>query len=68
MTEASIPPQPTRSLPDTAGSLPDGGEAAGGGPPAVPDSDPDDLVIEDLTDAAWPTVAPRICICTFSGE
>ncbi|WP_055552573.1 hypothetical protein [Streptomyces sp. NBRC 110028] len=68
MTKASIPTQPTRSLPYTARVLPDGGEAADGGPPAVADSDPDDLVIEDLTDAGWPTVAPRICICTFSGE
>ncbi|WP_063732606.1 hypothetical protein [Streptomyces sp. RTd22] len=66
MTEASIPPQP----------------AADGGVPAAPDPDPDpnaldalddlhgldDLVIEDLTHASWPAVAPRICICTFGGE
>lgn len=61
MTEASIPPQPT----------------ADGGVPAAPAPDPnalddlhdlDDLVIEDLTDASWPAVAPRICICTFGGE
>jgi hypothetical protein len=61
MTEASIPPQPT----------------ADGGVPAAPDPDLnalddlhdlDDLVIEDLADASWPAVAPRICICTFGGE
>ncbi|MFI0778427.1 hypothetical protein [Streptomyces sp. NPDC021212] len=66
MTEASIPPQPTQSLADTAGVVPDPGPD---GPDAPHDlTDLDDLVIEDLTDASWPVVAPRICICTFSGE
>ncbi|MFI0820458.1 hypothetical protein ACH4TX_31175 [Streptomyces sp. NPDC021098] len=61
MTEASIPPQPTRSPSD----------ADGGAPAAAPDTGLDgldDLVIEDLTGASWSAVAPRICICTFSGE
>lgn len=72
MTEASIPPQPTRSPSD----------ADGGAPAALATPDPglgvleglngpdglDDLVIEDLTGASWSVVAPRICICTFSGE
>jgi len=31
-------------------------------------ADLDDLVIEDLTDASWKAVAPRICICTFGAE
>lgn len=71
MTEASIPAQPTQSPSDADRPLPDGGEAsAGGAPEAGLDGldGLDDLVIEDLTDASWPTVAPRICICTFGGE
>jgi hypothetical protein len=66
MTEASIPPQPTQ--PGPAGLLPNGGDTADGGIRGALDAEPDDLVIEDLTDASWPAVTPRICICTFSGE
>ncbi|MFE2183490.1 hypothetical protein [Streptomyces sp. NPDC059455] len=28
----------------------------------------DDLVIEDLSDTAWPIPAPGICICTVGAE
>lgn len=63
MTEASIPSQPTQSPDCTARLLPDGR-----GAPAIPDIGLDDLVIEDLTGASWEAVAPRICICTVSGE
>lgn len=78
ITEASIPPQPTQSLADTAAvvagpgpdDLGDPGDMADlGGTADLGDLDDlDDLVIEDLTGASWPAVAPRICICTFSGE
>ncbi|MGW2331262.1 hypothetical protein ACWC5C_36655 [Streptomyces sp. NPDC001700] len=60
MTEASIPPQPTRS--------PDGTADLHGLHGLDTLHDLDDLVIEDLTTASWEAVAPRICICTVSGE
>ncbi|WP_432047556.1 hypothetical protein [Streptomyces asiaticus] len=33
-----------------------------------PPAEDDDLVIEDLSDAAWPIPAPGICICTVGAE
>ncbi|MEU4898510.1 hypothetical protein AB0B12_38995 [Streptomyces sp. NPDC044780] len=33
-----------------------------------PPAEYDDLVIEDLSDAAWPIGAPGICICTVGAE
>ncbi|MFE9066703.1 hypothetical protein [Streptomyces violaceusniger] len=33
-----------------------------------PPAEDDDLVIEDLSDAAWPIGAPAICICTVGAE
>lgn len=33
-----------------------------------PPAEDDDLVIEDLSDAAWPIGAPAICICTVGVE
>ncbi|MFE1933126.1 hypothetical protein ACFW95_22760 [Streptomyces sp. NPDC059474] len=33
-----------------------------------PPAEGDDLVIEDLSDAAWPIGAPAICICTVGVE
>ncbi|MEU5927425.1 hypothetical protein [Streptomyces antimycoticus] len=41
------------------------GTAAGAVQPPAED---DDLVIEDLSDAAWPIGAPAICICTVGAE
>ncbi|EXU67082.1 hypothetical protein Z951_16985 [Streptomyces sp. PRh5] len=35
---------------------------------ARPPAEDDDLVIEDLSDAAWPIPAPGICICTVGAE
>ncbi len=43
-------------------------KAAGGAKTAGtarPPAEDDDLVIEDLSDAAWPVPAPGICICTI---
>ncbi|MCG0291047.1 hypothetical protein [Streptomyces sp. PSAA01] len=43
--------------------------AAGTAAEAVqPPAEDDDLVIEDLSDAAWPLGAPAICICTVGAE
>ncbi|MBP8539954.1 hypothetical protein [Streptomyces sp. MK37H] len=33
-----------------------------------PPAEDDDLVIEDLSDGAWPIPAPGICICTVGAE
>ncbi|MBO3679526.1 hypothetical protein [Streptomyces sp. NEAU-YJ-81] len=33
-----------------------------------PPAEDDDLVIEDLSDTAWPIGAPAICICTVGAE
>ncbi len=33
-----------------------------------PPAEGDDLVIEDLSDTAWPIGAPAICICTVGVE
>ncbi|ASQ94858.1 hypothetical protein [Streptomyces sp. 11-1-2] len=46
----------------TAGSIGTAAEAL------QPPAEDDDLVIEDLSDAAWPIGAPAICICTVGAE
>ncbi|WP_413799452.1 hypothetical protein [Streptomyces iranensis] len=46
-------------------------KAAGGAETAEairPPAEDDDLVIEDLSDTAWPIPAPGICICTVGVE
>ncbi|MGR3934260.1 hypothetical protein [Streptomyces sp. BRA346] len=73
MTEASIPPQPAADGGVPAPPDLDPNDLNALDAPDDPHGldDPhnlDDLVIEELTDASWPVVAPRICICTFGGE
>ncbi|SEB96737.1 hypothetical protein [Streptomyces melanosporofaciens] len=49
--------------------IPQRAGAAGTAAEAVqPPTEDDDLVIEDLSDAAWPLGTPAICICTVGAE
>lgn len=61
MIDTPVPTEPT-SPADTAHSAPAAPAAPGG---LLPVED-DDLVIEDLSGAPWPSPTPRICICTVS--
>ncbi|MEV6130892.1 hypothetical protein AB0M05_29400 [Streptomyces violaceusniger] len=50
------------SIGTAAGSIGTAAEAV------QPPAEDDDLVIEDLSDVAWPIGAPAICICTVGAE
>ncbi|WP_413101415.1 hypothetical protein [Streptomyces sp. Inha503] len=62
MTDTPVPHEPTS--PAALAHPAENTEVTGGARTA----EDDDLVIEDLSDTAWPIPAPGICICTVGAE
>ncbi|WP_262699752.1 MULTISPECIES: hypothetical protein [Streptomyces] len=69
MTDTPVPHEPTS--PAALAHPAENTEVTGGARTAEaarPPAEDDDLVIEDLSDTAWPIPAPGICICTVGAE
>ncbi|MBI0301109.1 hypothetical protein JBE04_43395 [Streptomyces sp. PRKS01-29] len=69
MTDTPVPHEPTSpaALPHPAENT-EVTRVIGTAEAVRPPVEDDDLVIEDLSDAAWPLPAPGICICTVGAE